>query len=241
MSGALHGQTVVVIGGSAGIGYETARLARAEGAEVVLAARNPERLERAASELGARASAAFDAADSERLTAFLAGLGEFDHVLVTAGRPYYAPLAEFDFDKARAELDAHLWLAFRVAREAPPHMRPGGSLLFVSGTGGRRPARGLALINALTAAMPPLVAALALEVAPVRVNLLAPGFVDTALSADLLGDQLEARREQLRATLPIRRVVGPADVAAVAVHLMTNTALTGATYDVDGGQQFTQP
>jgi NAD(P)-dependent dehydrogenase (short-subunit alcohol dehydrogenase family) len=79
---------------------------------------------------------------------------------------------------------------------------------------------------------------LALELAPVRVNLIAAGFVDTPLSASLLGDQLEARREQLRATLPIRRVVGPADVAALAVHLMTNTALTGGTYDIDGGQQL---
>jgi hypothetical protein len=86
--------------------------------------------------------------------------------------------------------------------------------------------------------LPPFTAALALELAPVRVNLLAAGFVDTALSASLLGDRLEERRNELRATLPIGRVVGPADVAALAIHIMTNTALTGATYDIDGGQQF---
>ena len=86
--------------------------------------------------------------------------------------------------------------------------------------------------------MPALIANLAVEVAPIRVNLLAAGFVDTPLSAQLLGDDLEARRDQLRATLPIRRVVGPADVAALAVHIMTNTALTGGTYDIDGGQQL---
>ena len=79
---------------------------------------------------------------------------------------------------------------------------------------------------------------LALELAPVRVNLIAAGFVDTPLSASLLGDQLDARRDELRATLPIRRVVGPADVAALALHIMTNTALTGATFDNDGGQQL---
>jgi hypothetical protein len=79
---------------------------------------------------------------------------------------------------------------------------------------------------------------LALEVAPIRVNLIAAGFVDTPLSAALLGDRLEERRNELRATLPIGRVVGPADVAALAVHIMSNTALTGATYDIDGGQQF---
>ena len=86
--------------------------------------------------------------------------------------------------------------------------------------------------------MPALVANLALELAPVRVNLIAAGFVDTPLSASLLGDQLDERRAQLRATLPIGRVVGPGDVAALAVHIMTNTALTGATYDIDGGQQI---
>ena len=79
---------------------------------------------------------------------------------------------------------------------------------------------------------------LALELAPVRVNLIAPGFVDTPLSASLLGEGLEARRNELRTILPIGRVVGPADVAALAVHIMTNTALTGATCDIDGGQQF---
>jgi NAD(P)-dependent dehydrogenase (short-subunit alcohol dehydrogenase family) len=74
--------------------------------------------------------------------------------------------------------------------------------------------------------------------APIRVNLIAAGFVDTALSARLLGDQLDARREELRATLPVRRVIGPEDIAGLAVHLMANTALTGGTYDIDGGQQL---
>jgi NAD(P)-dependent dehydrogenase (short-subunit alcohol dehydrogenase family) len=117
-------------------------------------------------------------------------------------------------------------------------VRPGGTLLFVGGTGGRRPAVGLSIVSTLTAGLPALTKGLALEIAPVRVNLIAPGFVDTPLSASLLGDQLEERREQLRATLPIGRVVGPADVAALAVHIMTNTALTGATFDIDGGQQL---
>ena len=107
----------------------------------------------------------------------------------------------------------------------------------MGGTGGRRPAPG-SLISAGTAALPALTANLALEIAPVRVNLIAAGFVDTPLSASLLGDQLEARREELRDTLPIGRVVGPEDVAALAVHIMANTALTGATFDIDGGQQL---
>jgi|SRR5215470_12291234 len=236
----LAGQTVVVIGGTAGIGLETARRARDEGAGLILTARDPDRLGRVGAELGAR-TAAFDATDFARLGRFFDELpGPIDHVLLTGPGPYYAPLAEFDFDKARRDLEAHVLLPLQVARNAMGKVRPGGTLLFMGGTGGRRAAPGLALISALTAAGPAMTKNLALELAPIRVNLIAPGFVDTPLSAAILGDHLEARREQLRKTLPIRRVVGPADIAALAVHLMVNTAVTGATFDIDGGQQLVE-
>ena len=235
----LAGQTVVVIGGSSGIGLETARRSRAEGAEVILTARNPDRLNGVAAELGAQRAAAFDAVDFQRLDTFFADLvTPIDHVLVTGPGPYYAPLAELDLEQAKRDIDAHLLLPVQVARNAIGRVRPGGTLLFMGGTGGRTAAPGLSLISALTAALPALTKNLALELAPVRVNLIAAGFVDTPLSASLLGDQLDARREQLRATLPIRRVVGPGDIAALAVHLMANTAVTGATFDIDGGQQL---
>jgi NAD(P)-dependent dehydrogenase (short-subunit alcohol dehydrogenase family) len=232
-------QTVVVIGGSAGIGLETARRARAEGAKVILTGRNPERLQRAANEVEALSTAAFDAADPVALERFFRDLPTaIDHVMVTAGRPHYGRLLDMDFEQARRALDGHLLLMLQVARNAAHKVRPGGTLLFMGGTGGRRPGIGIGIASTVTAALPALTANLALELAPIRVNLIAAGFVDTPLSASLLGDELENRRNQLRATLPIRRVVGPADVAALAVHIMTNTALTGATYDVDGGQQL---
>jgi NAD(P)-dependent dehydrogenase (short-subunit alcohol dehydrogenase family) len=235
----LAGQTVVVIGGSAGIGLETARRARAEGAEVILTARNPGRLQQAAAELGAQDTAAFDATDFGRLAAFFQELpAPIDHVLVTGPGPYYALLADLDRERAHRAFDEHQWLAIAVTQHATGKVRPGGTLLFMGGTGGRARGPGRSLIAAATAAMPALIANLAVEVAPIRVNLIAPGFVDTPLSASLLGDDLDARREQLRATLPIRRVVGPADIAALAVHIMANTAITGATYDIDGGQQL---
>ena len=235
----LLGQTVILIGGSAGIGLETARRASAEGAKVILTGRNPEALRRAASEVDALSTSAFDATDFKLLDRFFDELpGPVDHVLLTGPGPYYAPLAEFDVEKARHDIDAHLLLPLQIARNATNKIRPGGTLLFMSGTGGRRAAKGLVLISALTAALPALTRNLALEIAPVRVNLIAAGFVDTPLSAQLLGDELEERRNQLRTTLPIRRVVEPEDVAALAVHIMGNTAVTGATYDIDGGQQL---
>src|ERR1700676_500961 len=203
----LLGQTVVVIGGSAGIGLETARRARAEGAKLILAARNPEHLEQVSRELGAQSTAAFDATDFDQLKKFFDGLpATIDHVLVTAPGPYYAPLAELDFEKARQDIEAHLLLPLQVARFAAKKVRPGGPLRFMGGTGGRRTVPGNVLISALTAALPAMTKDLALELAPVRVNLIAAGFVDTPVSASVPGNQLDARREQLRPTLPIRRL-----------------------------------
>jgi NAD(P)-dependent dehydrogenase (short-subunit alcohol dehydrogenase family) len=204
----LRGQTVVVIGGSSGIGLETARLASANGADIILVARDPDRLHRAGLELAA-SIAAFDATDSSRLGLFFDALpAPVDHVLVTGPGPGYARSREFDPDATRYDVDAHLLLPLQVARNAAGKIRPAGTMLFTGSTGGCRPEAGLALAAALTAALPAMVKALALEVAPVRVNLIAVG------SAAL------------------------ADIAALAVHLMTNTSITGAAIDIDGGQQL---
>jgi NAD(P)-dependent dehydrogenase (short-subunit alcohol dehydrogenase family) len=235
----LLGQTVVVIGGSAGIGLETARRARAEGASVILTGRDPDRLKSAASEFEVLSTSSFDATNPASLERFFRDLpAPINHVMVTAGVPHYGRLLDMDIEEARRGLDGHSLLMIQVARNAVHKVRPGGTLIFMGGTGGRRPSVGLGIVPAVTAALPALTATLALELAPIRVNLIAAGFVDTPLSASLLGDDLENRRNRLRAMLPIRRVVRPADVAALAVHIMINTALTGATYDVDGGQQF---
>jgi NAD(P)-dependent dehydrogenase (short-subunit alcohol dehydrogenase family) len=183
--------------------------------------------------------AAFDATDPAQIERFFSSLtGTIDHVMVTAGQPHYGRLQDMDLGQARRALETHLLQMLQVGRSAAPRVRPGGTLVFMGGTGGRRQAIGLGFVPTVTAALPALTASLALELAPVRVNLIAAGFVDTPLSASLLGDELDNRRNQLRSTLPIRRVVTAGDVAALAVHIMINTALTGATYDIDGGQQL---
>jgi NAD(P)-dependent dehydrogenase (short-subunit alcohol dehydrogenase family) len=134
--GKLIGQTVLVIGGSAGIGLETARLAREEGAEVIITARNPDRLHQAGLELGARI-AAFDATDFDRLERFFDELPTpIDHILITGPGPYYAPLSEYDIEKLRGDVDAHLLLPLVVARKVAGKVRAGGTLLFMGGTGG---------------------------------------------------------------------------------------------------------
>jgi NAD(P)-dependent dehydrogenase (short-subunit alcohol dehydrogenase family) len=139
---------------------------------------------------------------------------------------------------ARRDLDTHLVLPLQVAREAVGRVRSAGTLTFTGCIDGGQSPGGRTLISALTAALSVMTKSLAYELAPIRVNLIAAGFVDTPLSAAVLGDHLDSRRKELSDVLPIRRVISPGDVAALAIHLMTNTAVTGATFDIDGGQQL---
>ncbi|MGH3690464.1 MAG: SDR family oxidoreductase, partial [Microbacterium sp.] len=141
---------------------------------------------------------------------------------------------------ARRDVEAHLLLPLQVARFAASHVRLGGTLLFLGCTDGSRTTRELAFTSGLTAALLALTKDLALALAPVRVNLITTGFADTPLSAAVPGDGLAARREHLGSILPIGRIVGPSDIAALAIHLMTNTAVTGATFVIDGGQQLVE-
>ena len=237
----LLGQTVVVIGGSAGIGLETARLASTEGAGVILTGRDPERLAQAATDVSAQSSAAFDADDAAAVKRFFGELAApIDHVLVAAyTRRSQGPMLETPSEEVGHGVGRRVTQVLEIARHAAPKMRPGGTLLLTGGTE-RTFDRESGITPAAFAVLPPFTAALALELAPVRVNLIQAGFVDTALATSYFADAgaVEARREELRATLPIGRVVGPADVASLAVHLMINTAITGATYDIDGGQHL---
>ena len=194
----LVGQTVVVIGGSAGIELETARIARAEGADVILTARDPDRLERAGREVGAQRTAAFDATDTASLATFFRDLSTIDHVMVTGPGPHYTPLLEMDAARVRDAISDHVVLALEVARNAIRKMRAGGTLLFMGGTGGRRMDHRLGIVSAATAALPPFTAALALEVAPVRVNLIATPICSRRRSARFEVPRVAAARRSLQ-------------------------------------------
>jgi NAD(P)-dependent dehydrogenase (short-subunit alcohol dehydrogenase family) len=238
-AGSLAGQTVVVIGGSSGMGLETARQAKAAGASLILTGRDPRRLEQAGDALEAQSTSELDLDHPEQLDSFFAELpATIDHVFVTGSGPPYTPIPELDFDQVRRALEEHLTGSLRIAKACVGRVRAGGSLTLITGTYARRPGIGLVVAAIEAAAVPAIVANIAVELAPMRANAIAAGFVDTPLSGRLLGDGIERRREELRATLPIRRVVGPADVAALVIQLMTNTAVTGATFDIDGGQQL---
>ena len=235
------GQTVVVIGGSAGIGLETARRARAEGADVILTGRNPDRLREAAAERRCaaaprpstpptrpRSKEFFDGLDRRSTTCWSRRAGRYYVAAARDGLRPGAPRARRaprgGAATSPATPPARCGPAARCCSWAAPaagdRRRPRADRRRPPRRCRRSPRTSRSSSRRSGSTSSP------------------PGFVDTPLSASLLGDQLDARRDELRATLPIGRVVGPADVAALAVHLMTNTALTGATYDIDGGQQL---
>ncbi len=237
----LLGQTVVLVGGATGTGLEAARLVRAAGAEIILADGDRDRLGEAAEELAPLRSAVVDAHDPGRLGRFLDALPEpVDQVLVSAARSADMPVRDAELVRQQREVDDHLWLPIHVARAAVGQVRPGGSVVFTSATAGSPPGENTSLVRALTVARRALIADLAAEMAPVRINLIGGRRIDRPLSARLLGVTLMSGND-VRATLSIAHVVRPPDVARLAVHLMANTAITGATYDLDRGPATSAP
>jgi NAD(P)-dependent dehydrogenase (short-subunit alcohol dehydrogenase family) len=232
----LGGAVVLVIGGSSGIGLASARLARERGAKLWIAARGAERLERARHELGADVEAAVvDAGDESSVAGLLERIGALDHVLCTAGAVVHAPRLAGDLPALRATADLRLAAALHLARHAAPRLRAGGSLTLMSGSSSVRPHPGGALDSAGCAAVEGLTRALALELAPLRVNALCPGPIDTPLLEAALGGARAAYLSQVAAQLPVGRAGRAEDVAQAALFLMTCGFATGVVLPVDGG------
>ncbi|MFF8726443.1 SDR family oxidoreductase [Streptomyces sp. NPDC015171] len=233
----LRGQRVVVIGGTSGIGLAVAEGAAREGAEAVVASRRPESVAAALKRLPDTARGqTLDATDEDAVRGFFAQLSAFDHLVYTAGESLLLePLAETSPARARRFLDTRLWGAYAAVKYAVGSIRPGGSVVLTTGTAGRRPMPGSSAASALCGAMDALTRALAVELAPVRVNAVSPGVVRTELWRELP----EAERERLfrssAESLPVGRVGEPADVAEAYLYLMRNGYSSGSTVVVDGG------
>lgn len=228
----LTGRTVVVVGGSSGIGLATAGLAKAEGAEVVVASRNAARLQAAADGIGARAIAC-DVTSDDSVAALFRSTGPVDHVVVTAAQLKTGPIKAISMDDVRATMEGKFWGAWRVARAA--EIRPGGSLTLVSGFLSVRPRPNSAIVGAANGALESLTRSLALDLAPVRVNCVSPGVVDTPIRAAM---PEEARRDMLArtaASLPVGRVGSGEDIARQILTFMTVGFATGSIVYLDGG------
>jgi NAD(P)-dependent dehydrogenase (short-subunit alcohol dehydrogenase family) len=228
----LAGQKVVVIGGSSGIGLATAELAKREGAEVIIASRNAERLKAAAAKIGVTAIAA-DVTSDESIASLFKNVGPVDHVAVTAAQLRTGPFKTVAMDDVRATLEGKFWGAWRVARTAD--IRAGGSLTLVSGFLSVRPRPNSAIVSAANGALESLTRALALELAPVRVNDVSPGIIDTPIRAAMPEAARRDMLDKIAAGLLVRRVGLAEDIAQQILAFMTNGFMTGSIVYLDGG------
>jgi len=228
----LEGKNVVVVGGSSGIGLATAALAKSEGASVIIASRSAERLRAAADGIGARGIEA-DVTSDASVEALFKACGQVDHVVVTAAQLRAGPFKTQSMEDARATMESKFWGAWRVARRA--EIAPGGSLTLVSGFLSMRPRPATAIVGAANGALEALTRSLALELAPVRVNAVSPGVIDTPIRAAMPEDARRKMLEQTAAALPVGRVGTGEDIGRQILAFMAIGFATGSIVYLDGG------
>ena len=232
----LTNATVVILGGSSGIGLATAKAARAEGAHVIITGRSAQRLQTARADLGGAVhTVVLDVADETGTRTFFQELGHLDHVFITAGTLVKDSQLAPDSAGLRPALDTRFWGALYAAKYAAPKMNGGGSITFMSGTAAQRPLEGASVASASCGAVEAFARALAVDLAPIRVNTIQPGFVDTPLLDELLGAQRAEILAAAAARLPVRRIGRPEEVADAVLFLMKNGYVTGITLTIDGG------
>jgi NAD(P)-dependent dehydrogenase (short-subunit alcohol dehydrogenase family) len=241
MSAALQGKTVVITGGSSGIGLATAQACNASGAkEIVLIGRSAERLKAAVTLVGnAARSVVLDVTHEGEVERVLEGLGEFDHLVTAAAGTYRARVTELDTAAARALFESKFWGQHHCAKHGAPLLRQGGSLTLFSGFISRKPAIGTATLASIDAAIEALARVLSLEIAPLRVNAINPGQIDTPLwSARFTHQEQKEHFARVSKDLPVGRAGTADDVAQGVLFLMTNGFVTGSVLDIDGGQPW---
>lgn len=231
----LQDQRIVILGGTAGIGLAVAEAAAAAGARVVVVSSSPARVEAAARRVGGTGHAV-DLRDATAVRRLFDGLGALDHLVYTAGEELLlSPLATLDFARARAFFELRYWGALAAVQAAVPHLAPTGSIVLTSGTAGRRPPPGFVVGAGICAAVEAATLALALELAPIRVNCVTPGFVDTGLWANVPEAPRARMFADAAARLPVRRIGTPADIAEHYLAFLRGGYATGQALVVDGG------
>jgi NAD(P)-dependent dehydrogenase (short-subunit alcohol dehydrogenase family) len=235
----MENQTIVVIGGSAGIGLEVAKIAQSRGAHVVALGRDKAKLALAKTEAPGIEFRQGDAIDHKSIEIALADLSKINHIYVAAGTFIGGGFADIDIETAKAALDARIWGAIATAKLAQHRMPPGGSLTLTSGVSTDRPVKGAWATALATAAAEQLARALALELAPIRVNAVAPGWTDTPMWNPILGDAKAAAFADVAEKLPIGRIAKAEEVADAVLFLMNNASMTGEIVHVDGGHRLT--
>ncbi len=229
-------QIVVLVGGSLGIGLATAKAAHAEGASVVIVGRSQDRLDQASAQIGSRARGIqADVEQEASVKAAFSEIGQFDHLFISAQDAATAPLSETTKDKFRPTLDSKIWGALHIVKHAAAYTQREGSIVFISGLAGRKGYPGFALAGAANAGIEAVARNLAVELAPIRVNTVCAGVIDTAMLDKVFGTQRQAIVEAIANELPVKRIGKPEEVADAVLFLMSNGFVTGTTLLIDGG------
>jgi NAD(P)-dependent dehydrogenase (short-subunit alcohol dehydrogenase family) len=231
---------VLIIGGSSGMGLALAERLVTEGADVRIAGRSADRLAAAARRLAGVRTHRVDIAYESQVRALFADAGELDHVVVTAANVHgaYSPIGDFSLANAQAALAIKLVGPWLVAKHAAPHLVRHGSLTFTSGIAAYRPSPGSSILAAANGALPALARSLAVELAPIRVNVVSPGWIDTPIWDTLAGAAKHERLDAMAARLPVGRIGRPEDVAQAFLAVLANGFLTGEVLHVDGGHRL---
>ena len=231
-----QGKKIVVIGGSSGMGLATARAAAAEGARVVIASRSEEKLRQAKTQIqGSVEGLTINVVDEGSVKAFFDRVGEFDHLTTPGSEAVLGPFLSLDTQAARKAFDSKFWGQYQAAKYGAPKIRTGGSITFFAGIWSQRPIPRASVVAAINSAIEGLGRALAMELAPIRVNTVSPGIVDTPLYAGMASDKREAMFREAAASIPAKRVAKPEEIAQTVLYLMANGYTTGSTLYVDGG------
>jgi len=233
----LQDKRVVVVGGSSGIGLAVAQLAAAQGAKVVIVSSNAERVQKAAESIGPEAQGqAVDVSDERAIATFFTKLGSFDHLVFTAGDSLQLQeLVSTDLQQARRAFELRYWAALAAVKYGSPQLRKGGSIVLTTGIAGQRPRKGWVLAASVCGTIEALTRALAIELAPIRVNAVSPGLVRTNLWQNMSVKEREERYESVGKSLPVGRVGEASDIAQAYLFLMQEGFATGQTVVVDGG------